>query len=355
MIAISGYLFVYYQKEKIQNNLLLRHLILSSITIFLIASIWVSDMALITVFLLLIIQLYFYLKTNKFTSSLLKRLELYYTLIGFTLGYLFIHYAKNLSQNRQDYTTFSDFNTIKQTCIIFGNTILDMLTFKANEPFTSVYFYFVIIICVIILFQIKNISLSDTAKKWILFFLLDAVFLFFIIIVSNWTFLNGVPRRYFTCTYISLSFVILMLLDNLNTNKKHLNIIKAILFVTVFTGGIGTLYNIKFIWPKTMTPRVEVVAEFNKLGQIGIIAEYWNSYITSCPNPNMIKATPNETSCRNYEIVEEVFQQKNIYVIKDMWLKTFPDSLTQFGRVLIKDGTEFRIGDCDVCKYKKVK
>ncbi len=355
LIAISCYLFVYYQKEKIKNNMFLRHIILASITILLIASIWVSDMALISVFLLLIIQLYFYLKINKLTYSIFRKPELYYTLGGVVIGYLFIHYAKNLSQNKQDYTTFSDFNTIKQTLIIFGNSISDIFTFRAGEPFTSVYSYLVVIICVVIIFQFKNIRLNNATKKWILFFLLDAAFLFIIIIISNWTFLNGVPRRYFTCTYISISFAILLFSDHLITTTNHTNIIKTIILATVFTGGIGTLYNIKYISPKTWTPKVKVVGEFKKLGQIGIISEYWNSYITSCPNPDMIKATPNDQSfVRNYEIAEEVFQQKNIYIIKDMWLKTFPDSLTQFGRLLIKDGAEFRIGDCDVCKYKKV-
>jgi hypothetical protein len=38
-----------------------------------------------------------------------------------------------------------------------------------------------------------------------------------------------------------------------------------------------------------------------------------------------------------------------------MWMKTFPDTLEQFGYVLLKTGKEFRIGDCQVCNYKKVK
>lgn len=356
LIAISCYLFDYYHKEQNQNKLLLRHAILLIISVLLIASIWVSDMALISVFLLLAIQLYFYLKTKIFTFSLLKKVELYYTLAGLMVGYAFIHYAKSLSQNKQVYATFSDFNTIWQTCIIFWNTILDIFTFKANEPFTSVYSYLVVIILIIISFQIKNFKLNNAVNRIILFFLLDAVFLFFIIMISHWTFLNGVPRRYFTCTYISLSFVVLLLLDNLNTNSKNISSINVFLLITVFIGGIGTFYNIKFIWPKTMTPRVKIASEFQKLGQIGIISEYWNSYITSCPNPNLIKATPHDSTwaVRNYEIVDEVFEQKNIYVIKDMWFQVFPDTLKEFGRVLIKDGTEFRIGDCNVCKYKKI-
>ncbi|HBZ65748.1 MAG TPA: hypothetical protein DEO70_02850 [Bacteroidales bacterium] len=356
LIAMSCYLFDYYQKEKIQNNLLLRNSILSIIALLLISAIWVSDMALVTVFLLLAFQLYFYLKKNVFAFSLLKKSELYFTLAGFILGYIFIHYAKSLSQNRQDYTTFSDFNTIWKTCVLFWNTIADFSAFRAKEPFTSVYSYLVVIIFIIIVSQIKNVKISSTAKMMMLFFLFDAVILFGAIMISNWTFLNGVPRRYFTCTYISLSFALLLLLDNLNTNGKYLNIINTVLLLTVFTGGIGTLYNIRFIWPKTMTPRVKIAGEFEKLGQIGIISEYWNSYINSCPDPGMIKATPHDLTwaVRNYEIVDEVFEQKNIYVIKDMWLEAFPDTLKEFGRVLIKDGTEFRIGDCNVCKYKKI-
>lgn len=90
------------------------------------------------------------------------------------------------------------------------------------------------------------------------------------------------------------------------------------------------------------------------LGKIGILSDYWNSYITACPNPDSIIATPNEQSCRNYKITEEVFKQKNIYVIKDMWLAEFPDTLKQFGHALIRDGKQFNIGDCNVCKYRNL-
>ena len=67
-----------------------------------------------------------------------------------------------------------------------------------------------------------------------------------------------------------------------------------------------------------MKPRVEYSKEFESLGNIGVISEYWNSYITSCTNPELIKATPHDTSwaVRNYKIVDEVFNQDNIYIIR---------------------------------------
>lgn len=197
LIAISCYLIDYYQKEKIQNNPLFRHSILSLITLLLIAVIWVTDMAVVSVFLLLAVQLYFYLKANKFSLSLFKRIEFYYALMGVILCYIFIHYAKNIAQNRYDYTTFSDFKTIKLSLRIFVNTVLAFFKFKANEPFTSVYAYFVIVILIVMFLQIKKVRLSSSSKKWILFFLFEATSLFVIMIISNWTFLNGVPRRYF--------------------------------------------------------------------------------------------------------------------------------------------------------------
>jgi hypothetical protein len=202
LIAIACYLFDYYQRKFTQLSLLLRHSILSTITLLLIASIWVSDMALISVFLLLVTQSYFYLKTTRFTFSLVKKTESYYALAGIILGYTFIHYAKALSQQKQEYTTFSDFSTIWQICTFFANTVFDFFTFKANEPFTSVYAYLVVFLFIIIVPQLKHITLNNTAKKMLLFFLFDALCLFAIILISKWTYLNGVPRMYFKCTYI---------------------------------------------------------------------------------------------------------------------------------------------------------
>lgn len=284
-----------------------------------------------------------------------RKLEFYYALIGFGIGYFFIHYAKNLSSYKQSYIVFSDLDTIGKTLGIFLTSVYDLLAFRANEPFTGVYAYLVIAIFVLLIFLIKKISLNENTRKWVLVFILDAALLFGIIIISNWTFLTGVPRRYFTCTYISLSFAILLLLDNSEIKANYNAIFKSILIITVLIGGIGTLYNLKYIWPKRLNPRVEYSAEFEKLGKVGIIAEYWNSYIISCVNPKQLKVTPHEHSIVwNYKIPDEVFQQKNIYVVKDMWLESFPDSMTQFGRLLVKDGIEFKIGDCNVCKYKNV-
>ena len=149
---------------------------------------------------------------------------------------------------------------------------------------------------------------------------------------------------------------LLLILDNIKASQKadltlpkfqtlvkfDSKFINTILLVTVLTGGIGAIYNMKYIWPKTLTPKARIVDEFKRLGHIGIISDYWNLYVTSCPNPDLIIATPNEQAfVRNNKMAEDVFKQPNIYIIKDMWLQTFPDSMSQFHRLLVKDGNEF--------------
>jgi hypothetical protein len=181
--------------------------------------------------------------------------------------------------------------------------------------------------------------------------------IFITFLLSSWVLLNEMGRWYFVASYISLSMAILLTVEHLYTNNFNVKIIKVVLIVIISIGAISPIYTMKYVSPKTLRPKADIVGEFKQLGNIGVIAEYWNSYITSCTNPDMIKATPHDKTgaVRNYRITNDVFNQKNIYVIRDMWLTSFPDSLTQFGRLLLKDGNEFEIGDCNVCKYKQVK
>ena len=333
------------------------HIYLISSYIILLTAVWVSDMAIISVFLVLFIQLIFHFKENGIKISDVFRSEIFYTITAILLGFLLIHYAKSCSPNQQNYALLSNLQETKQAISVFLKSVIEILLFRANEPFTSLYSYFVIFDLGLVVYLLKTNKFEQSKLKWIIFFLFDALLMFIVIICSKWTIINGVPRRYFVCTYISFAFAFLMIIDNLQLNAFHSRFLKGVLLLTVLIGGYGTIYNLKYVWPKTLTPKVTIVNEFEKLGKIGIIADYWNSYIISCVNPNTIKATPHDKSwaVRNYEMVDDVFKQKNIYVIKDMWLDNFPDTLIQFGHVLVKDGIEFNLGNCCLTKYKKIK
>ncbi|MEG2541578.1 MAG: hypothetical protein RSB59_07425, partial [Clostridia bacterium] len=57
------------------------------------------------------------------------------------------------------------------------------------------------------------------------------------------------------------------------------------------------------------------------------------------------------TFLKNPDLVDKVFPCPKLYIIKDMWMETFPDTIYQFGRALLKKGDAFTIANSNVCEY----
>jgi len=357
LIAIVCYLIDKLNKENSYDNPIRYYSVLTLCLLLLIVAVWVSDMAMVSAGLLIGISIYYFIKNTNQVNSRNRNSFIVFSLIGSVVGYLFISYAKSLSTMQNSYSTFGEIDMIMKSCSVFLTTITNFLLFKTNEPATSIYTYFVITLIIATFFVIRKIKLTDNSRKWILYFFIETIVLFCIIMASKWTFLNNVPRRYFTCTYITLSFAFILILDNLVLNAKQKQYFRTFTLITVLIGTLSSIHYLKYVEPKSLVPMAKVLEDFQSLGKIGIISEYWNSYVTSCINPELIKATPHDQTyaVRSMQIVEEVFAQPNIYVIKDMWMDNFPDSLWQFNRTLIKAGDEFKMGDCFVCKYDLVK
>jgi hypothetical protein len=352
LIAIACFLL--HQINLNKAKILQQHLLFILLTLIFITAVWVSEMALVSGGVLIGIQSLIFIKENPSVKKIVLNKGVMYLFLGVIFGFLFIKQAKSFSPIHQSYSNFSDLGNILNTFKQFFESIGDMLLFKANEPFTSLYTYLVLILIGILVFNRKR--LKSKPNRWFYFFLIEGFLLLFIILISSWTFENNVPRRYFTCTYISLSFALLLFIDSSQVQNSFIKKIRFYALFTVLIGGIGTLYNLKYVSPKTLKPTVQTISEFKKLGQIGIIGDYWNSYLIACADPDNIIATPHEFSyaVRKHELVDKVFLQKKLYLIKDMWMEEFPDTLSQFGRTLVKKGDEFLIGGCFVNEYKVV-
>lgn len=353
-ISVWGLNKLYLTREASRS--LMNHLLFFIVTIALILSIWVSDLSIITIFLLLSVFAFSYLMKSDFQIGKIfrRKTELYYVSGGIIISTLFIYYAKSGAKEINNYQSVNDFNAIIESVRIFGESIGSIFSLRSGDLFSAIYSYIILIILGLCLFNLPSYKFNSWHKKWFLFFFLDSICVFLAIMLSKWSFLNDVPRRYFIPVYVSSWVAFLISVENIQSHKlvKKINIL---LIIAVIMGGVGSLYHIRYVWPKTLTPRVEIAQEFKRLGNIGIISDYWNSYINSCSAPDMIKATPHEEGgYRNEKLAHEVLAQKNIYVIKDMWFDHFPDTLHQFGHVLIKDGQQFYLGDSYVCKYKRL-
>ncbi|MBK9046610.1 MAG: hypothetical protein IPL74_07875 [Bacteroidetes bacterium] len=313
-----------------------------------IIGVWVSDLILISVILLLFSMLFF--KKEGISSILLKnRMGLVIISLLTITGYMFISYIKSTGL-RNYYSELGSFSNIIESLSIFFNSLYQILIFKGNEPFTSVYSYLIIILIFYFIYSVKKSLPGDKFLKR--FFILDFLVIFMAIISTKWTLDNGVPRRYFVCTYISAGMAILLYLDSTTFRfKKYFNIF---LITTLLIGGLGTIYNLRYIWPGTLKPRVEELKELKQLGKAGIIGDYWNSYVCAIVAPDSIIATPHqESQVRNLLLPEQVLNQPNIYLVQDWWLESFPDTITQFQEVLIREGNSFSMGGLTLHKYYK--
>ena len=355
LLAIGIFMINKLYGNDFEKYRLKQHVFLLSVVILFILSTWVSDLAAVSIILILALQVYF----GDFRKSIHQRFltfwkpEVYYFLGGAIIGAAFIFYGKYYADKSPLYANFNNLKTVFASIRIFGGSLLELLLFKASEPFTSAYLYLVILCAASLFIMRGHIRLTQEVKKWILFFVLDFILLFGVIMLSRWSYMNGVPRRYFICCYISFWMTFLLAFDNMEASdiKKAM---RVVLIIGVVMAGVGSLYNLKYIWPKTLKPKVEFVREFESLGRIGIIGNYWNSYINSITNPDQIISTPDDrSSIRNRAMANKVMKRDTIYIIKDGWMESFPDSLNQFGIQLYKNGNEFRMGDCFICRYRK--
>ncbi len=324
-------------------------LILAAFAMVSIIAVWVCDFALFSLTLLAV--LYFYYRTYQHDiKRFFRQPDFYFFIATILLGYVIINAMKSEALK----VTYSDINSIGNMMKAFGifaSTLFKLLTFDKSEPLTGVYIILLLLLLFVLSISRKREINSEYSRFWIRFFVADACMMFALFMFSEWAFENNVPRRYFVCNYISLGMALLIYIDS--REIKRLWLVNCLALLTVVSGAVGTLYNLKYVWPATLKPKAEFMAEFEQLGNIGIIGEYFNSYICSVTAPDSIFATSHDGGPpRNQELADAVFKQKRLFINRDMWLDSFPDTLHQFGRTLVKSGDEFFMGDSHLCEYR---
>lgn len=390
LLAVVILLVTSYQNKSLRLNQIQQVIVFAGIILVAILAVWVSDLAVVS-FIILMILLWLYpnppslpngLRMQPNSSSnvpdqwiqpfsaftdLLKirlkqipslryRKETYILAFGLFIGFLFIWFAKTQAIRMDTYheKIFNTPENLLRACFMLKDSMVANLTFRGDNLFTTIYMWGIILLIFFFIITLKKNTISANTKLWIVFFLADGLALLVVILLSRWAFLNGIPRRYFTGIYLVAWLAFLICIDQYPASGLKTGLF-VFSFLTVLIGSVSTFYYMRYTRPKHFKPMIEVVGEFQSLGKIGLLAEYWNSYIVSCADPNQIKATPHDKCLvRNPSLVDSVFAQPRLFVIRDMWLDQFPDTLHQFGRKLIRKGTFFFIGNCCVNEYQEV-
>ena len=258
-----------------------------------------------------------------------------------------------------DCNKINDWENIMQALNVLCLRYKEVLLFQTGEWFVSAHTYLCLLFSgALIWFLIRNKYFGILIKeKWIVFFFLDFCAFYGIHLLSNWVLMNGMGRWYYVACYIPLSMCVLLIFDRLNEEKKIKNLRFALYFV-VFTGTISPVVTMITHFPKTLKPMEKYSSELKPLQPCGIIAEWWNAYICSVADPDNVLATPHQDDDgynRNPSLAYKVAQMDTVYLVKDMWLESFPDQTEQFGYTFKKDGQDFHIGDWQMCRYIKKK
>jgi hypothetical protein len=233
---------------------------------------------------------------------------------------------------------------------IYISTVEGILAFKVNNPFYSIYAFGLILGAILLIYRLFHLKGLKGKKRISQILLLSALLIFLSIIFSKWVLINYISRRYFSGLYFILGFLFIYTYED--TFNRKLAFTFSLLIMLV--GFISTPYNYKYNAPKSLTPRYNQLKELKNFKSIGIIGDYWYAYGLSFVNPKEITASPHQYSdFRNLHYTKEIFQKDHIYIVKNLWLDSFPNVIQQFGHTLHKKSDSIiHISEVEMCEYK---
>ena len=358
--VIGLYLLKQFQKDYSKIN---KGIWLSAGCLAFIVSLWVSDLSAVSVILycsLFIPPMIKKLRELGTKSSLFKKDYIYIFMIilfWISAGVLFLIYARSRAFKTDAYhhPVFNNPGEFMVGLKAILHAIYNSLTFSTGN-FIECLFTWVLIAGIPLTIHFskgeQNHRNPIRSNPWFAFFFLNAVVTLLVLVASHWVFLNGMDRRYFSLVYMS-SWIAFLFYTESGTSKNPVKR-NSILFVVAITGALSSFY--QFYIPRIVPSRIGILNELQSLGDFGMIASLDNAYAAGCVAPDHIKATPNDKEpVRNFEIVKQTLNQPEIYIAKNGWLKSFPDSINQFGRIFIKLGNSINRAGLDLCRYDLVR
>ncbi|MES2587644.1 MAG: hypothetical protein V4622_01615 [Bacteroidota bacterium] len=174
-----------------------------------------------------------------------------------------------------------------------------------------------------------------------------------LIFSSNWVLKNDVGHWYFIASYIDFIILTLIYLEKinyLNFKQYKITFVIASLFLS-----LSAISNHIFLFGDFKT-FVQKIKPLNSLGQIGLMGTYSETYRLSVINPNMIKCVTHEFGdIKDSSRIDEFFNSKRKFLIKNYWLDKFPDSILQYKVMLYKKGKPINSGVSSMCEYQEKK
>lgn len=356
LIAFAIFLILRLQFENKSFFYWKNHVLLLAINLVLGAALWASDLSIVTIAILLFVL--YGAHFIKKRTLIIRKEVLLYTVAGIVGWTYFILLAKSYAVAKtEDFASLNGISEILEGLSIMFRSTFEVMLYSEQDLLTTLYTWLapVFIGIVTVLIIRKKINVAPDQRKWVTFLLLDFCLVMGVILLSRWVLINEMGRRYFVASYITMSLLIVILVENAVLTQRYKRFLKAGLLTVVLVGAISPIYNMQFVEGKSLRSMKSVSKDFTQLGEIGLIGAYWNAYRISCAYPETIVATPDDLSdVKNRDLVPLVFAQPKLYVVRDGWMTSFPDTMIQFKIPLKRIGKERLVGGHHIQQYKRL-
>jgi hypothetical protein len=212
-------------------------------------------------------------------------------------------------------------------------------------------------VSLILVLRILLVNFKDFKGIYIPVLLIaNAIALYCLVCFSEWYVNNEANSRYMISTFYLFFIGIMILLKLHYKNFPVLSkIVLTLAVITVFLGsytGLDMKPSDRFI----IDPKNH--KQFENLHGKGIIGSYWYTYVISAFDPNRIAATPrNGDWLRSHHERIRTFECDTIFVVKNLWLESYPDSLNEYDIPLFRiyPNHDIFIGNAEMSAYSKQK
>jgi len=143
---------------------------------FLIAAVWMSDLALVSISILFFVWFIFDYWKN--TKSPYSYSVMTFCTLGIIFGYLFITYARGFSTVKaHEYFNLNNFESMKKAAWLVKKALADVFNYNTKEIAVTAFAYLcTLFLTLLLVFIIRKKEITGLLKnKWISFFAMDAV------------------------------------------------------------------------------------------------------------------------------------------------------------------------------------
>jgi hypothetical protein len=194
--------------------------------------------------------------------------------------------------------------------------------------------------------------------QWLLLFAMSTVVSLGLLVSSRWVYENNINLRYFAFVYLCAWMTALLLAEQVQWQTRWFSMSLLTIALGFALSQPGTVYALQ-----PQPSHLSRLSALEELGQAGFIGDYWHSYHLCVRNPAMHKCSARQQGERQGEdwptvrcdrCVEDVIDSPVIYLVKNGWLREFPDQIQQFDHTLQKIGDPIQIINYRLAPYRVV-